>query len=156
MAKSSSKVTNNMVYALLYVIVGILFIVFKSGMLNWLMTIIGVVFIALGVYDIIKKKITNGIIEAAIGVVVIVGGWVFVEIVLIVFGALLIVKGATDLISLFKGSKNVVSIIVAILTIALGVLLIVSKWVALDWMFIVIGVVFIVEGAFSLFSERKK
>lgn len=156
MAKSSSKVTNNMVYALLYVIVGILFIVFKSGMLNWLMTIIGVVFIALGVYDIIKKKITNGIIEAAIGVVVIVGGWVFVEIVLIVFGALLIVKGATDLISLFKGSKNVVSIIVAILTIALGVLLIVSKWVALDWMFIVIGVVFIVEGAFSLFPELKK
>lgn len=156
MAKSSSKVTNNVVYALLYVIVGILFIVFKSGMLNWLMTIIGVVFIALGVYDIIKKKITNGIIEAAIGVVVIVGGWVFVEIVLIVFGALLIVKGVTDLISLFKGSKNVVSIIVAILTIALGVLLIVSKWVALDWMFIVIGIVFIVEGAFSLFSERKK
>ncbi len=156
MAKSSSKVTNNMVYALLYVIVGILFIVFKSGMLNWLMTIIGVVFIALGVYDIIKKKITNGIIEAAIGVVVIVGGWVFVEIVLIVFGALLIVKGATDLISLFKGSKNVVSIIVAILTIALGVLLIVSKWVALDWMFIVIGIVFIVEGAFSLFPELKK
>lgn len=156
MAKSSSKVTNNMVYALLYVIVGILFIVFKSGMLNWLMTIIGVVFIALGVYDIIKKKITNGIIEAAIGVVIIVGGWMFVEIVLIVFGALLIVKGVTDLISLFKGSKNVVSIIVAILTIALGVLLIVSKWVALDWMFIVIGIVFIVEGAFSLLPELKK
>lgn len=156
MAKSSNKVTNNMVYALLYVIVGILFIVFKSGMLNWLMTIIGVVFIALGVYDIIKKNITNGIIEAAIGVVIIVGGWVFVEIVLIVFGALLIVKGATDLISLFKGSKDVVSIIVALLTIALGVLLIVSKWVALDWMFIVIGVVFIVEGAFSLFPELKK
>ena len=104
----------------------------------------------------IKKNITNGIIEAAIGVVVIVGGWVFVEIVLIVFGSLLIVKGVTDLISLFKGSKNVVSIIVAILTIALGVLLIVSKWVALDWMFIVIGIVFIVEGAFSLFPELKK
>lgn len=156
MAKSSNKVTNNMVYALLYVIVGILFIVFKTDMLKWLMTIIGVVFIALGVYDIIKKNLTNGIIEAAIGVVIIVGGWVFVEIVLIVFGALLIVKGALDLISLLKGSKDVVSIIVAILTIALGVLLIVSKWVALDWMFIVIGVVFIVEGAFSLFPELKK
>lgn len=156
MAKSTNKVTNNMVYALLYVIVGILFIVFKSGMLNWLMTIIGVVFIALGVYDIIKKNLTNGIIEAAIGVVIIVGGWVFVEIVLIVFGALLIVKGVTDLISLFKGSKDVVSIIVALLTIALGVLLVVSKWVALDWMFIVIGVVFIVEGAFSLFPALKK
>lgn len=156
MAKSSNKVTDNMVYALLYVIVGILFIVFKSGMLKWLMTIIGVVFIALGVYDIIKKNLTNGIIEAAIGVVVIVGGLVFVEIVLIVFGALLIVKGALDLISLLKGSKDAVAIIVAILTIALGVLLIVSKWVAVDWMFIVIGVVFIVEGAFSLFPELKK
>lgn len=155
MAKSTHKVTDSMVYAILYVLVGILFVIFKSSMLNWLMTIIGIVFVALGIYDIIKKNLTNGIIEAVIGIVIIVGGWVFVELVLIVFGALLIVKGATDLIALFKGSKNVVSIIVAILTIALGILLIVSKWVALDWMFIVIGVVFIVEGLFALLPMLK-
>lgn len=155
MAKSTHKVTDSMVSAILYVLVGILFVIFKSSMLNWLMTIIGIVFVALGIYDIIKKNLTNGIIEAVIGIVIIVGGWVFVELVLIVFGALLIVKGATDLIALFKGSKNVVSIIVAILTIALGILLIVSKWVALDWMFIVIGVVFIVEGLFALLPMLK-
>ena len=49
----------------LYILIGVLFIVFKSGMLNWLMTIAGIVFIALGIYDIIKKNMTNGIIAEA-------------------------------------------------------------------------------------------
>ena len=50
-------------------------------------------------YDIIKKNMTNGIIEAVIGVVIILGGWLFVEVVLIIFGALLCVKGVSDLIA---------------------------------------------------------
>ena len=87
MANSSKKVSNGVVYALLYIVLGVLFIVFKSGMLNWLMTIAGIVFIALGIFDIIKKRLTQGIIETVIGVVIIVGGWLFVEIVLLVFGA---------------------------------------------------------------------
>lgn len=153
---STKKVSNNIIAAILYILLGVLFIVFKSGMLNWLMTIVGIVFIALGVYDIIQRRLANGIIEAAIGVVVILGGWLFVEIVLIVLGALLVVKGASDLIALCKGSKDVMGIIVAALTIILGILLIVSKWAMLDWMFIVIGVVFIVEGAFTLFPSLKK
>ena len=152
---STKKVSNNVIAAILYILLGVLFIVFKAGMLNWLMTIVGIVFIALGVYDIIQRRLTNGIIEAVIGVVIL-GGWLFVEIVLIVLGALLVVKGASDLIALCKGSKDVIAIIVAALTIILGILLIVSKWAMLDWMFIVVGVVFIVEGAFTLFPSLKK
>ena len=89
---STKKVSNNVIAAILYILLGVLFIVFKAGMLNWLMTIVGIVFIALGVYNIIQRRLTNGIIEAVIGVVVILGGWLFVEIVLIVLGALLVVK----------------------------------------------------------------
>ena len=89
MASSNKKVSNSVMYAVLYILIGVLFIVFKSSMLNWLMTIAGIVFIALGIYDIIKKNMTNGIIEAVIGVVIILGGWLFVEVVLIIFGALL-------------------------------------------------------------------
>ena len=141
-------------YAALYILIGVLFIVFKSGMLNWLMTIAGIVFIALGIYDIIKKNMTNGIIEAVIGVVIILGGWLFVEVVLIIFGALLCGKGVSDLIAAFQGSRNVMNIIVAILTLVVGILLIVSKWVMLDWFFIVLGVVFIVEGGLQLLGNK--
>ena len=135
--------------------IGVLFVVFKAGMLNWLLTVAGIVFIALGVYDIIKKNLTNGLIEVAIGVIIILGGWLFVEIVLIVFGALLVVKGITDLVPLFQSSsKNVMAIIIALLTIIAGILLIVSKWVVMDWFFIVIGVMFIIEGALALFGNK--
>lgn len=153
MAKSKKYVGNNVVYALLYILIGVLFIVFKNSILSWLMTIAGVVFIALGVLDILHKNITLGVIEAVIGIVIILGGWLFVEIVLIIFGALLIVKGTTDLIKQLQGRKNAVKIIVAVLTVAVGILLIVSKWVALEWFFIVLGVMFIINGAFALLQK---
>lgn len=153
MAKTTKKVSDSVMYAVLYILIGIMFIVFQRSMLNWLLTIAGVVFIALGIYDIIKKNMTNGIIEAVIGIVIILGGWLFVEIVLIVFGALLAVKGISDLIAAFQGTRNVMNIIVAILTLVVGILLIVSKWVMVDWFFIVVGVVFIVEGGLSLLGK---
>ncbi len=155
MAKSKSKkyYGNNVVYALLYILVGVLFIVFKNSILNWLMTIVGVVFIALGVIDIIHNRYTNGIIEAVIGIVIILGGWLFIEIILIVLGALLIVQGVVDFVKQLQGHKNALKIIVAVITIALGVLLIVSKWLVVDWFFIVVGVVFILDGAFALFQK---
>ena len=154
MANSSKKVSNGVVYALLYIVLGVLFIVFKSGMLNWLMTIAGIVFIALGIFDIIKKRLTQGIIETVIGVVIIVGGWLFVEIVLLVFGALLIVKGVTDLIKACQSkSKDFSKILCAVITAIVGILLVVAKWCTLDWFFIVLGAVFIIDGLFALFNK---
>lgn len=154
MANSNKKVSNGVVYALLYIVLGVLFIVFKSGMLNWLMTIAGIVFIALGIFDIIKKRLTQGIIEAVIGVVIILGGWLFVEIVLLVFGALLIVKGVTDLIKACQSkSKDFSKILCAVITAIVGILLVVAKWVTLDWFFIVLGAVFIIDGLFALFNK---
>ena len=154
MANSSKKVSNGVVSALLYIVLGVLFIVFKSGMLNWLMTIAGIVFIALGIFDIIKKRLTQGIIETVIGVVIIVGGWLFVEIVLLVFGALLIVKGVTDLIKACQSkSKDFSKILCAVITAIVGILLVVAKWVTLDWFFIVLGAVFIIDGLFALFNK---
>ena len=43
MAKSKSKKNNGDLFmALLYIVLGILFIVFRGGMLNWMMTIAGI------------------------------------------------------------------------------------------------------------------
>lgn len=149
------KISDATVYAILYILLGVLFVVFKSSMLNWLLTIAGIALIALGVFDIVRKNLYTGIIEAIVGIVLIVGGWVFVEIVLIVLGAALIVKGAVALVGLIQvHSKNAMAIISQILTIVVGVLLIVSKWVMLDWFFIVLGVICIVDGFFALIQKN--
>ena len=54
MAKKNN--TSNLISAILYILVGVLLIVFKSATLGWAMTIAGAIFIISGVIDLIKKK----------------------------------------------------------------------------------------------------
>lgn len=147
------KISNNTVAAVLYVLVGVLFCIFKASMLNWLLTAAGIVFIVLGVLDILKKNLVNGIVEAVIGVVILVGGWAFVEVALIIFGALLVIKGVLDLMAAIKAKAGIFTMIAAVITAVVGVLLIASKWVMLDWFFIVMGVILIVDGALMLIKK---
>ena len=107
------KISNNTVAAVLYVLVGVLFCIFKASMLNWLLTAAGIVFIVLGVLDILKKNLVNGIVEAVIGVVILVGGWAFVEVALIIFGALLVIKGVIDLMAAIKAKAGIFTMIAA-------------------------------------------
>lgn len=110
-------------------------------------------FIVFGVIDVLNKNLTSGVVSIAIGIVLILGGWLFVEIVLIVFGVLIAVKGVIALLDAVK-AKNVANILVAVVTVAVGVMLIISKWVMLDWFFIALGVIFIINGALALFGKK--
>ena len=106
-------------------------------------------------YLIIKKNLVPGIIFVVVGILLILGGWLFLTIALIIFGVLLIVYGAKDLIELLqaKGKTPVFPVIVACLTIIAGILLVVSKWAFLDWFFIVIGALLIVDGILALIKK---
>ena len=144
-------VDGSVLNAILYIVVGVLFIIFRGQTLNWLLTITGVMFIALGIFDVFCGDIPSGIICLAIGLIIILGGWLFVEIALIVFGVLFIVKGVVELRAFLK-PFSLLGVIFSCLTIALGVLLVVSKWVVLDWYFILIGVFYVVSGVVGIFD----
>ena len=149
----AKRKTNNstQITALLYIIIGALFIIFKAGVLNWVMTAIGVLFIVNGIIDITKSRTVNGIVNIAIGAIIILGGWTFVEIILIVFGVLLAIKGVLDLVTALKGGK-LFPILFAVITIVAGVMLVLGKWIMLDWFFIALGVLLIVDGVIGLFK----
>ena len=86
---------------------------------------------------------------------IILGGWLFLEIVLLVLGVVLVVKGILELVACLRFSKiNIVALLAAILTIVIGVLLIVSKWQVTDTFLIVIGVILIVDGVFMFFGKK--
>ena len=85
-------------------------------MLDVLMTIIGVVFIAAGVVTVLNKMLFQGIVYILIGVVILLGGWLFVEIVLLVFGVLLIARGVLDFAAAFK-INSPLTLITSVLTI---------------------------------------
>ncbi len=141
--------------ALLYVLVGILLCMFRTSVLNWAMTAIGAVLILMGIVQIAGKSMVEGIITAAIGVVIVFGGWLFVDIILLVLGVSLCVKGLLELgKELEHKKKHTAPIVSACITLLVGVMLVVSKWMLLDWFFIVIGVVLICDGVTLLLGKK--
>ena len=118
------------------------------------MTIIGVLYIVQGVLDILNKDLVKGVINGGIGVLIIVFGWLFAAVASIIFGVLIIIKGAKELLECLKAKKkNIFDLIAPIVTIVIGAMLIAGKF--LDWFFIVVGVVFIINGVLELLGKKK-
>lgn len=148
MAKKKAS-TNSQTTALLYIVIGVLFLFFNHDIINWMMMGIGALFILNGILDISKKRTVNGVVNVVIGIVVIILGAAVVDLVLKIFGILLALKGILDLAGAAK-RKKVVAIIATLLTIAIGVLLVFDLYQTLTWFFTAIGIVLIVDGIISL------
>lgn len=156
MAKSKKKNNaklNTLLTAGLYAVIGILLIILKGGSLNILMTIVGALFIVMGVIDVFKGgDILEGFIKIVIGGAIIAFGWALTEFVLLIFGILLIIKGVLDLLKL-RG-KGLKAMLPAIATTVIGILLVISKWALLDIICIIAGIVFIVNAVLILLGKK--
>ena len=150
-----AKKTNSELFtSLLYIIIGVLLVVFKSQTLGWAMTIAGIFFIISGALDIIKKNYTGGAISLIIGIAILVLGWVAATIVLLVLGILIAVKGIVALIDVFKKSKkNALDFVFPALSVFVGLALAFGN--ALDWIIIIVGVLLAIDGVLGLIGSAK-
>jgi len=152
--KMAKKSGLNISSPLLYIILGILLVVFGGQMLNWAMTIAGVFFAVIGVLDIVKGRVGSGLLNLIIGVVILVMGWTILDLVLLVLGILLIVRGALDLVAVFKRKrKNALMLISPILTIVIGVALGFGN--LLSDIILVVGILLIIDGVLGLVGSKK-
>ncbi len=144
-----------LINAIALIVLGILFCIFRAGMINVLLTIVGVVLIGLGVYDIVKKKYIPAVIEIILGIAVIVCGWLILEIALLVLGIGLVLYSVYEIVMIVKNfnKKNWMALIKPIIMLVIGIFLIVARWVMVDWIFIVIGVVLIINGVLALLGK---
>jgi len=151
-----AKKTNSELFSsLLYIIIGVLLIVFKSQTLGWAMTIAGIIFVVSGILDIVKKNYAGGAVSLIIGIAILVLGWVAAKIVLLVLGILIAIKGVVALINVFKKKRpSVLEIIFPILSIVVGLMLAFGN--ALDVMIIVVGVLLAVDGVIGLIASLRK
>ena len=141
--------------SILYIAIGVLLAIFRSGSLNIAMTIAGVFFIISGVLDIVKKNYVGGAVSAGIGVAIIVLGWLATKIVLLILGILIAVKGVIALIEVIKkASKNVLEMIFPVLSIVLGIMLAFGG--GLDLIILIVGIVLAVNGVIGLLGALKK
>lgn len=155
--KTMSKKVGNLtvsqiVLAVALILIGVLFCALRTTMLNVLLTLVGVVLIALGIYDLVRKKYVKGALEIAAGIVIIICGWTIVEITLLILGIVFIAYAVYSIIESApkikssKGVNKVLAILNPILLLVFGILLVVSYWALGDVICIIIGVVAIVDG----------
>ncbi len=150
-----SKKNSELFSAILYIVIGVLLIVFRAETLNWAMTIAGIFFLISGILDMVKQNFSGGAVSLIIGIAILVLGWLATAIVLLVLGIMIALKGVVALINALKKSNtNVLDILFPALTIALGVMLAFGN--GIDIVIVVVGVLLAVDGALGLINELKK
>lgn len=144
------KISKELAFAALMVVVGILLIVLKSAAINWTVTILGIALIIVGILDIFvnKKGWIAGAVEILIGVLLIVFAWVITSIVLFIVAAVLVIYGVYGIIlAVQRGTtplaKFLLALIVPAVYIIAGIFLFLNGFA---WAFIVAGIVLVVYG----------
>ena len=116
---------------------------------------IGILLIVQGVLDMVNRRMIQGILEAAIGVLAIVFASAVVKYAIIVLGVILLLWAV---LRLFDSTKKTGLVLLYIIGAAvIGVLMIVSYYNVVSWFFLVIGILLIIEGILCLIpaSARK-
>ena len=146
-----------LICSILCIVIGALFIFLKGGVISIVMTVLGVFLIVYGILDILSKQVLVGIIKIVLGAIIIVFGWVFVSIILYIVAGVLIVFGIYSLYLLFrgkaKGTNPIVTVLVYIIPvfyIVIGVLLLFNQGETISWVFIVSGILLIIDGCLNL------
>ena len=151
----AKKQNNELISALLYIVLGVLLIVFKAQALGWAMTIAGILFVISGALDLIRQNFVGGAVSLIIGIAILVLGWLAVEIVLLVLGILIAVKGIVALLAVFKRKhSNALDIVFPVLTVAVGIMLAFGN--GLDIMIVITGALLAIDGVLGLIGAVKK
>lgn len=150
------KKLSSLIEALAVILLGVLFIILKEQVGSIAMTIFGVMLIAVGVVNYLNLLHITGIVEIVLGIIVIVCGWTIAKIVLYVLAVILIVYGIVEILNMlklkrrgFKFGDTIMMYSAPVLQVLIGILLLMNGF---GWVFIVVGVMFIIEGALMLVS----
>ncbi|MBQ7872803.1 MAG: DUF308 domain-containing protein [Clostridia bacterium] len=153
MAKKSSM---GITTPVLYIVLGVLLAVFRSQMLNWAMTLAGLFFIITGIIDVSKKRAFSGAINLIIGIAILVLGWALTNIVLLVLGVLIALKGLVEFIEVMrlkKKKRSFLRLAFPILTVIVGLGLAFGN--ALDHIIVAVGIILIVDGVLGILGAKK-
>ena len=151
----AKKKNSELFSSILYILLGVLLIVFRTQTLNWAMTIAGIVFVVSGILDLVKKNWSSGAVSLIIGIAILVLGWLATTIVLLVLGILIAVKGIVALLAVFKRKRsNALDIVFPVLTVAVGIMLAFGN--GLDIMIVITGALLAIDGVLGLIGAVKK
>lgn len=152
--KPDKQLVNDVLTAVAYIAIGVLFCIFKGTVLNWLVWLIGALLILRGAVDFLSSKrlSSRALAEILLGVLTILFGVLFANAIAIVIGIVVILYG---IVNLLNNSRNIFTLLVSVLTIVCGVMIVANSSGAISWLFVAIGVMFIIDGILALFGKKR-
>ncbi len=151
------KKTEKLLSAIALLALGGLFILLKANFISILMTVVGTCLIAMGIVDLVNRAFPPSVVKIVAGVLVIVAGWAIVEAVLYILSALLLIFGTLWLYDVIKAKRScgvfwrtAMEYVQPVICIAVGILLLFNRSEFIDFIFIVNGILTIIEGGLLL------
>lgn len=149
--------TEKIIAAVATMVFGVLLIVLQDSFIGLLMTIAGICLIVWGVLDLIHRLIPPAVVKIVAAVLIIVCGWALVAAVLYIVAALLLIAGILMIYEKIKKrvycSKWYLTVLeysVPALFVIMGLLLLFHQTVTLEVIFIICGILTVIDGGLLL------
>lgn len=153
---------NEIAVAIAMIVIGVLFMIYKSEVISIAMSLIGITLVVVGVIDVIRKNMMMGVIKIVFGALVLMAGWLFITLALYILGACLLVAGVGQLYQMSKIKVKkltlpyVVQFVQPVIYILVAICLFFNQGGALSWVFTVSGLFLIIDGIVALIGALAK
>ena len=150
----------NLITGIVSIILGFLFIIMKGGVISVAITVFGIAALISAVIDF-KNGITNiGIIEAVVGICVLIFGWMFVNLALYILAAMMIVMGLLQIVNIklpvnLSVEQRILAYARPLAMVIAGACLLFNQGGTIAWVFIVAGILLIADGVLELINIFK-
>ena len=151
------KRTEKMIASLLLIALGVVLAVLQGDLISILMSALGIGLLVLACMDLYQRNTLSAVIKAVVGVMVIFFGWVLVSAVLYLIAAALIVLAIVWIYERLKCNackenlwRVVMQYVQPLLLFCIGVLLLFNQGETVAWVFIISGVLTVIEGGLLL------
>lgn len=141
------------------VVIGLLLLILKGRVISLILTIVGVLLLISAFVDWRNKLANRAIGKAVAGACVLAFGWLFVNLALYIVAAVIIAVGLKQVVAIKNGSpvnlsvqEKVVLYAKPVLTVLAGIILFFNQGGVIDWVFIVVGIMLIVEGVLDILN----
>lgn len=152
----------NIVSSIISIVLGFVLIIMKGEVINLAITLLGAAVIVWAIADFVNGFVNLGIVKGVIGVCILVFGWIFVNLALYILAASIIIKGLLQIANInrfplvdFTVKDKILIYLKPAVTVLAGACLLLNQGGTIAWIFILAGILLLVEGALELIETIK-
>ena len=140
------------------IILGLLLFLLKGEVISIVLTIIGILVLVSAFFDWKNQRTNTGLVKLVVGICILFFGWLFVNLTLFLLAAVIIIIGLKKIIQVKEQNpvnlsmqEKVVVYAKPVLTVLAGAILLLNQGGVIDWIFMAVGILLIIEGALEFF-----